>query len=300
MRTRYAFTLIELLVVVAIIAILASLLLPSLGAARDRARATACINNLKQYGLAHQLYVDSHDNHVVPQFRYAPSNRHHNWGLLISEELDQAYAGTDWSTRHYSQGPTAKAGTVHICPSERYVNGAPADLPISLPEALGGIGYGARSTGGSYPWKYYFSTYAVNQYIVTDAWLTAPATGSGGWTYSDRAGVPTLDRFVNATDTWLFGESYPNGYLNTLAPSTLTRSKYYTKVNFERHRRQTNVVHLDGHATSIAYDQRPGIIASPNDTPYGATKVAMLKHWSNFWWDETARKSKIISSLTDW
>jgi|ERR1051325_7349522 prepilin-type N-terminal cleavage/methylation domain-containing protein/prepilin-type processing-associated H-X9-DG protein len=78
---RYAFTLIELLVVVAIIAILAAMLLPALGTAKEKSRVILCMNNLKQLALLINLYSLDHSD-LMPILDASVSPYTEWWNVL--------------------------------------------------------------------------------------------------------------------------------------------------------------------------------------------------------------------------
>lgn len=92
MRKR-GFTLLELLVVIAVISILAALLLPTLGRAKESGRSTACLSNLHQIGIALQLYVSDSQNKLPTMFDWSIDPSSNTNGPPINQVL-AAQAGS--------------------------------------------------------------------------------------------------------------------------------------------------------------------------------------------------------------
>jgi len=131
------FTLIELLVVIAIIAILAAMLLPALGRAKQKAQGIGCLNNLKQLQMGWFMYSGDNSDQVVrtagldalintlPNPGTDPGNKSYNQWCYGS--MDTAPGNTD--TRLIELGlmyPYVKALGVYKCPADRRTDGWPS------------------------------------------------------------------------------------------------------------------------------------------------------------------------------
>lgn len=191
--TRRGFTLIELLVVIAIIAILAAILFPVFARAREQARRSACLSNLKQLALAALMYGQDYDE-LLPV------------GATQGNPLLNVVQGLE---------PYVKNRQVFYCPSITVlVAYNPLLAPTDANWAAGNIGY------------YYWSMYGIHAH--TGPFLAAHparqltlASSTNLWLWSDVFGAFYWNQgapFVHNMPKWSFTNvAFMDGHVKSIA-----------------------------------------------------------------------------------
>jgi len=148
-RSKVGFTLVELLVVIAVIAILAALLLPALARAKASAQSAACKSNLRQLGIALDMYVDDYSKYPGrPRYTRVPP------GTLEEEPVDKVFL----QLAPYLGMPGDRFGDIQLISRRPLVWHCPAVAPTNLPNLLtsevnmryvASYGYNSRGTTSS-------------------------------------------------------------------------------------------------------------------------------------------------------
>jgi prepilin-type N-terminal cleavage/methylation domain-containing protein len=142
---RAGFTLIELLVVMAIIATLASMLLPGLSRAKEKARTVTCINNIRQLGISIKLYMDDHGDRFPPS---TVSNKNCRATLGGRDPISRLAAYYP-SARQRPLFPYLEPSEVYRCPRDTGQRILPCESPPLKPSNWETIGCSYQYNAGS-------------------------------------------------------------------------------------------------------------------------------------------------------
>jgi prepilin-type N-terminal cleavage/methylation domain-containing protein/prepilin-type processing-associated H-X9-DG protein len=234
---RFAFTLIELLVVVAIIAVLVAVLLPALAASREQARAVQCAANMRQIGVAENLYADDYSDIIVPS---------------VVRTLTYTYEAHTLLWKNNYLAPLAAWTCPGLTGSSVVLDAETAENP---PRFLG---------------------YAVNHshmHMSTDTWWSSNNTPVTRSSVSRPASILSFvecaDRTTYST-TWSVTANawgYPHYALCAVGDESFPNHCWWYSITANdlvanRHLKRTNVLFLDGHVSTMAHSD---VVNNAND-----------------------------------
>lgn len=240
--SRKGFTLIELLVVIAIIAILAGMLLPALSKAKSKAKSIACINNLKQTGLAMILYSDENDG-------YIPRGNGYPWFLVYMPYMPEGGSEDDFSGIR-----------IYKCPS--YPNRNPRERQV--------ITYVINA------WKFNSITDMTGTEQIGPSKITAfqqPANSVHIGDNEDGHWRPIVtgirDAVKDLNDVWA-----PNQIPYNERTGRLNAERRVAK---ERHSNGSNWVFLDGHADLLQSTEVVSNLFREEKNPNAKTRITPVE-----------------------
>ena len=238
---KKAFTLVELLVVIAVIAILAALLLPALNQAKVQAKSASCLSNLKQSGLAMNLYI--HDNNLFPALA-SPPTYNYPQGKKWYDDI-KPYTSSSW------------VGGINICPS---YNGPLFDGKFnenSFYLSFGSYGYNVGNSDSKGIYKYGLG----GDFNDGTIFVGRPVKESDITSPSDM--IVSADSFFRYQNTDIIIEWFEMLTRKFHSYPDVTNIIEHQKGPKFRHNGKINTTFADGHVEHIKYEK---MFLSENDS----------------------------------
>jgi prepilin-type processing-associated H-X9-DG protein/prepilin-type N-terminal cleavage/methylation domain-containing protein len=274
-----AFTLVELLVVIGIIALLVSILLPSLAAAREQAQSIKCMSNLRQLGVAFANYTADTKGYQCPPDVHNPAG--------AAGSISDFWSTILVSMRYLKYPPATTAGppgedNVFRCPSGNLEIRSPITgntIPDSRQDARGAMGQLQQSSSlGMQPGLIVYNWYGFNATSWGYKWSPFRRAGSDNTTASSTqdvvSGAEKTTRVRKSTEIVML---FDGVFLNIQTVNANRLNARHNKKKF------TNCLFADGHAETLRTKDLPGGDQDANADPGGgAGKTFGLANLKNY------------------
>jgi prepilin-type N-terminal cleavage/methylation domain-containing protein len=263
--SSHAFTLIELLVVIAIIAILAAILFPVFAQAREKARQTSCLSNMRQVGIGLAMYSSDYDSQFPPS-QLGPAGQIVSWPQMMQPYIKNQQVFVCPST---SKGPFPPDGAlIYGGTARQYCGQTRTDISFGI----------LTGADGSQVQPFLVNALSYGRNLIPyNAWATA------GFTNGDKSGFVTTGTTLSVIEAQIEDPAGTIHIMDAMTGATGTGDPCVQGNSIRGIQQEIRTDHYpDQTASKVAYRHSGGFVALHGDAhakfhKWGSTKA---KNWS--------------------